>query len=46
MPDLPTRPLDPSPRVWGILTLCAPGTGALVGVDEVDAGAPILAWVG
>lgn len=32
--------------VWGLLTLGSPGTGAFVGIDQVNAGAPILAWLG
>lgn len=36
-----------APTVPGVqLTLRAPGTGTLVGVGEVDAGAPVLARVG
>lgn len=31
---------------WGLLTLGSPGTGAFVGIDQVNAGAPILAWLG
>lgn len=31
---------------WGLLTLSSPGTGAFVGIDQVNAGAPILAWLG
>lgn len=27
-------------------TLGSPGTGAFVGIDQVNAGAPILAWLG
>lgn len=27
-------------------TLSSPGTGAFVGIDQVNAGAPILAWLG
>lgn len=39
--------LDPShtARV-PTLTLCTPGAGALVGVGQIDAGAPILAGLG
>lgn len=29
--------------VWGPLTLGSPGTGAFVGIDQVNAGSPILA---
>lgn len=43
-PDGPL-PLDLSPDV-ATLTLSAAGTGALVGVGEVDAGAAVLARVG
>lgn len=32
--------------VWGLLTLGSPGTGAFVGIDQVNAGAPVLAWLG
>lgn len=32
--------------VWGLLTLGSPGTGAFVGIDQVNAGAPILARLG
>ena len=32
--------------VGGLLTLGSPGTGAFVGIDQVNAGAPILAWLG
>lgn len=28
---------------WGLLTLGSPGTGAFVGIDQVNAGAPVLA---
>lgn len=47
VPGCPTthRALDRSPGV-APLTLCAPGTGTLVRVGEVDAGAPVLAGVG
>lgn len=31
---------------WGLLTLGSPGTGAFVGIDQVNAGAPILARLG
>lgn len=31
---------------WGLLTLGSPGTGAFVGIDQVNAGAPILAGLG
>lgn len=31
---------------WGLLTLGSPGTGAFVGIDQVNAGAPVLAWLG
>lgn len=31
---------------WGPLTLGSPGTGAFVGIDQVNAGAPILARLG
>lgn len=31
---------------WGLLTLGSPGTRAFVGIDQVNAGAPILAWLG
>lgn len=31
---------------WGLLTLSSPGTGAFVGIDQVNAGAPVLAWLG
>lgn len=30
----------------GLLTLGSPGTGAFVGIDQVNAGAPILARLG
>lgn len=32
--------------VWGLQTLGSPGTGAFVGIDQVNAGAPILARLG
>lgn len=32
--------------VWGLLTLGSSGTGAFVGIDQVNAGAPILARLG
>lgn len=31
---------------WGPLTLGSPGTGAFVGIDQVNAGAPVLARLG
>ncbi|TNN60195.1 hypothetical protein EYF80_029628 [Liparis tanakae] len=31
---------------WGPLTLASPGTGAFVGIDQVNAGAPVLARLG
>lgn len=31
---------------WGLLTLGSPGTGAFVGIDQVNAGAPVLARLG
>ena len=31
---------------WGPLTLGSPGTGAFVGIDQVNAGAPVLAGLG
>lgn len=32
--------------VWGLPTLGSPGTRAFVGIDQVNAGAPILARLG
>lgn len=32
--------------VWGLLTLGSSGTGAFVGIDQVNAGAPVLARLG
>ena len=31
---------------WGLLTLGSPGTGAFVGIDQVNAVAPVLARLG
>lgn len=31
---------------WGLLTLGSSGTGAFVGIDQVNAGAPVLARLG
>ena len=31
---------------WGLLTLSSSGTGAFVGIDQVNAGAPVLARLG
>lgn len=32
--------------MWGLLTLGSSGTGAFVGIDQVNAGAPVLARLG
>lgn len=37
---------QPGECAWGLLTLGSPGTGAFVGIDQVNAGAPILARLG
>lgn len=31
---------------FAVNTLGSPGTGAFVGIDQVNAGAPVLAWLG